>query len=136
MPHDYMSDGPWRVATGGAFHQLPKIVPRAPRRIDEFILARLAERPTDEWSVRDVAVKRRILDGHSPTDGVGWLTENGEYGDVREACGVCGTADEYAVRWPCRTVQALACLDSDHPDFNPEWSSRFDASAFSWLRSQ
>jgi hypothetical protein len=57
----------------------------------------------------DVASKRKILALHSEATGftMGY-TENFDYGRTPNACNECGTADEYAVPWPCPTLRALA----------------------------
>ena len=46
----------------------------------------------------------RIRDAHDrdPHGGMGWR-DDGDYGVYENACLVCGTADEYAVEWPCYT---------------------------------
>jgi hypothetical protein len=40
---------------------------------------------------------------HQPVDGMGFTSSG--YGSVDSACQTCGTADEYAVIWPCLTVR-------------------------------
>ena len=54
-----------------------------------------------------VAALRAVLDLHKPDkfDGQGW-TKDG-YGIITPACRTCGTADEYAVHWPCPTYRAI-----------------------------
>jgi hypothetical protein len=45
-----------------------------------------------------------------PDCGQGYLPD-GSYGYIEPACLVCGTADEYAVPWPCDTAKALGITD-------------------------
>jgi hypothetical protein len=44
-------------------------------------------------------------------EGMGYGSDDddtpGSYGTIHNVCTTCGTADEYAVRWPCPTVAAL-----------------------------
>ena len=48
----------------------------------------------------------KVLELHQPvTDGMGF-TEHG-YGGISPACSSCGTSDEYAVPYPCPTVEAI-----------------------------
>ena len=52
------------------------------------------------------AALEKVLELHQPvTDGMGF-TEHG-YGGISPACGACGTSDEYAVPYPCPTVEAI-----------------------------
>jgi hypothetical protein len=73
----------------------------------------------EDRAIRDVAVKRAILDEHSPTD---WTV----YG--KHACSRCRLSDDEAIPdghhwmlWPCPTACAVASTWSDHPDYQPEW---------------
>jgi hypothetical protein len=63
----------------------------------------------DERMLRDVAAKRAILTRHAP------VTEPGR----GTRCGWC--SDEFDVPWPCEDALSIAAIDSDHPDYNPEW---------------
>ena len=73
------------------------------------ILARIraqadAAARTDVPALLDALEK--VLELHQPvTDGMGF-TEHG-YGGISPACGACGTSDEYAVPYPCPTVEAI-----------------------------
>ncbi|MEU4256297.1 hypothetical protein AB0B42_00545 [Streptomyces fradiae] len=57
------------------------------------------------------AARDRVRALHQPTPGVGFGPDDdptpGAYGDIAQACTSCGTADEFAVRWPCPTIRAL-----------------------------
>lgn len=50
------------------------------------------------------------LDLHKRHDeGLGYGSqEPGGYGHVPDVCGECGKIDEYAEKWPCPTVRAIA----------------------------
>lgn len=65
------------------------------------ILGALAEQAED---ARD-----RVRALHQPTDGMGYDSDDhpGRYGDMTRVCTACGTSDEYAVRWPCPTIEAI-----------------------------
>ena len=66
--------------------------------------------------------KRAIVDLHSSTDQTRWYGDDDPPEDgLGIGCTTCGTADEYAVRWPCTTLCALAAPYADHPDYLPEW---------------
>lgn len=51
-----------------------------------------------------------VLDLHKRHDkGLGYGSrEEGGYGTVPDVCGECGKIDEYAQKWPCPTVRAIA----------------------------
>lgn len=51
-----------------------------------------------------------VLDLHQRRDdGLGYGSrEPGGYGHVPDVCGECGKIDEYAEKWPCPTVRAIA----------------------------
>lgn len=57
--------------------------------------------------LREVAAKRAILDHHKPIRHEG-----------RTMCHSCLGA---VLSWPCPTLQHLATVYSDHPDYRPEW---------------
>ena len=64
----------------------------------------IAAARTDVPALLDALEK--VLELHQPvTDGMGF-TEDG-YGGISPACGACGTSDEYAVPYPCPTVEAI-----------------------------
>lgn len=45
---------------------------------------------------------------HEPASEAGQgYDETGSYTYIEPCCRTCGTADEYAVRWPCNTAKAL-----------------------------
>lgn len=53
---------------------------------------------------------------HLPAEGLGYNCDaDGSYGYIAQACSACGTLDEYAVRWPCPTIQALDGLMEGRP---------------------
>jgi hypothetical protein len=58
-------------------------------------------------ALREVEAKRKILDHHKPVRHEG-----------RTVCHSCLGASTF---WPCRTLQHLAAIDSDHPDYDPAW---------------
>ena len=73
----------------------------------EFIAAARTDVPwlLEQVDRRDKALGK-VLELHQPvTDGMGF-TEHG-YGGISPACGACGTSDEYAVPYPCPTVEAI-----------------------------
>lgn len=99
--------------------------------IVEFLLARLAQdeaeinearisESPDWWepscwsrkrALAEIKAKRRIVEHHSLV----------EFADGRVVCDVCsesGTWDPY----PCRTLQMIAAVYEDHPDYNNEWA--------------
>lgn len=51
-----------------------------------------------------------VLDLHRRhNNGLGYGSrEPGGYGHVPDVCGECGKIDEYAQKWPCPTVHAIA----------------------------
>ena len=65
-----------------------------------------------ESILRRCAADRKILAMHQPVEGVGFDPDDddtpGAYGTVSSACSCCGTPDEYAARFPCGTVRAIA----------------------------
>jgi hypothetical protein len=98
----------------------------------EFISARLDETEQqareDEWVhlapgwtayiLADVDAKRRIIEMHADVEFTAdWLKEPRTF----HSCAMCGTADEYPVDWPCKTLLALTLPYADHPDFDPAW---------------
>lgn len=63
---------------------------------------------TDVKRLLDEATQalEKIAAVHSPDpDGGMGYQEGGGYGSIDPACRECGTADEYAVAWPCGTRQ-------------------------------
>lgn len=62
---------------------------------------------------RDVALAHlaSVRDLHQPVEGLGYDCDEddtpGSYGHIAQVCTECGKANEYGVRWPCPTVQAL-----------------------------
>lgn len=55
----------------------------------------------------EVAAHRRIVELHSDDDG---------------SCSCCGSAGEYDVPWPCKTVELLALPHAAHEDYRSEWA--------------
>ena len=94
---------------------LDAVVPDVPWKIQlQEFQARAAAAPTLARAVIDLTAKVELRDKaleavlalHQPvTDGMGF-TEDG-YGGISPACGACGTSDEYAVPYPCPTVEAI-----------------------------
>jgi hypothetical protein len=58
--------------------------------------------------LREVAAKRKILDHHKPVRHEG-----------RTMCHSCLGAE---ISWPCQTLQHLAVIWADHPDYDPDWA--------------
>jgi hypothetical protein len=56
--------------------------------------------------LRRVAAERELLAEHRSTHGLGYVGR--DYVGMDSVCTSCGTADEYGVPWPCRTVLLLA----------------------------
>jgi hypothetical protein len=56
--------------------------------------------------LRRVAAERELLAEHQSTSGLGYVGR--DYTEMDSVCTSCGTAGEYAVPWPCRTVLLLA----------------------------
>jgi hypothetical protein len=81
-------------------------------------------------ALREVEAGRAILRMHRPTP------PHPEFGFTYPAaarfCGYCGPGDNWQAEqepdhypdalWPCRHVRILAAIDSDHPDYRPEWA--------------
>jgi hypothetical protein len=106
----------------------------------EFVRARLDEKERADWHVydcagmdfgegcgcgvpertrREVEAGRAILDEHKPAGTFNYIDHGVQ---TSEFCAACGSGDdEYPMPWPCRTVRILATIDSDHPDYRPEW---------------
>ena len=97
---------------------LDAVVPDVPWKIQlQEFQARAAAAPTLARAVIDLTAKvermealeaalEKVLELHQPvTDGMGF-TEHG-YGGISPACSSCGTSDEYAVPYPCPTVEAI-----------------------------
>ena len=99
------TEGPWELLGDGEYVSGPGILV-APddggvtSADAEFIAAARTTVP----ALLDALEK--VLELHQPvTDGMGF-TEHG-YGGISPACGACGTSDEYAVPYPCPTVEAI-----------------------------
>ena len=102
---DAATEGPWELLGDGEYVSGPGILV-APddggvtSADAEFIAAARTTVP----ALLDALEK--VLELHQPvTDGMGF-TEHG-YGGISPACGACGTSDEYAVPYPCPTVEAI-----------------------------
>jgi len=67
--------------------------------------------------------KRAIADLHGPVEDRGW--QSGVAHDFLW-CGSCGTLDDAPVPFPCETLEALASVYADHPDYRPEWARNAD----------
>ena len=56
---------------------------------------------------------------HAPASESGQgYDENGSYTYIEPCCRTCGTADEYAVRWPCDTAKSLGMDQSEEGQAN------------------
>ena len=102
---DAATEGPWELLGDGEYVSGPGILV-APddggvtSADAEFIAAARTTVP----ALLDALEK--VLELHQPvTDGMGF-TEDG-YGGISPACSSCGTSDEYAVPYPCPTVEAI-----------------------------
>ena len=107
--------------------------------ITEFLEARIAEdeagainrvvlRAEDRRSLTmdeaervhaECAAKRVIVELHGP------LEDRGGQSGVDHGflwCGSCGTLDDAPVPFPCETLEALAAVYKDHPDYRQEWA--------------
>lgn len=66
------------------------------------------------WSRRTRSALLAVLDLHAchPDSGQGYGPDDddteGAYGYMSSVCTTCGTPGEYAIRWPCPTVRAIA----------------------------
>jgi hypothetical protein len=83
-------------------------------------LAAIRARSTSPWNVADIGEMRTgdvpalaealeaVLAKHQkhPDGGQGY-DPDGNYVEFDEVCQTCGQYDEYAVPWPCPTVQAI-----------------------------
>ena len=63
--------------------------------------------------LREVEAKRALLAIHNARDSWGHCT----------GCGVDSDGSLYMVIDDCPTLKALAAVYSDHPDFDPNWST-------------
>src|SRR5258708_2198204 len=68
--------------------------------------------PWRERVLREVAVKRKILALHACE------FVRVQQPGVRYQCSGC--SQEW---WPCQTLEALADIYSDHPDYDPAWKA-------------
>ena len=64
--------------------------------------------------------KRVIAELHGPLEDHGW--QSGANHDFLW-CGSCGTLDDAPVPFPCETLECLAAVYADHPDYRQEWAS-------------
>ena len=93
--------------------------------LTEFVLARIADdeamaSPFSRWAAESKA-KRLIGLLHSDNGESQGYMPDGSYGDHPHACLTCGTFGEYAVPWPCPTLQLLALPYAGHADYRDEW---------------
>ena len=72
-----------------------------------------------ERVLAECAAKRAILEMHGPVKDEGW--KSGEDNDFLW-CGSCGSIDDSPWPYPCGTLQALAAVYADHPDYQQEWA--------------
>lgn len=68
----------------------------------------------------ECAAKRAIVTMHGFTRDTGW--RGGEDND-HLWCTMCGSIDDAPAAWPCETLQSLAAIYSDHPDYQQEWAA-------------
>jgi hypothetical protein len=77
---------------------------------------------TPDRLLAEIAAKRAILAAHRRIVGphVDWHGGD-EPDESGAACSTCGYYSEYAVRWPCETLERLAVVYAGHPDYDEEW---------------
>ncbi|MFJ9799875.1 hypothetical protein [Streptomyces sp. NPDC101145] len=105
-----------RVLLDSAGRLVPKHIAETAQAVQDTADAALAVRDAEMQQLRTrVAELEAALDRvralHQPTPGAGFGPDDdptpGAYGHIAQACTSCGTADEFAVRWPCPTIRAL-----------------------------
>ena len=62
-------------------------------------------------ALREVEAGRRILYDHAP-----------QAKGQRTVCSRCHYGNPLGANWPCLTMESLAAVYSDHPDYRPEWA--------------
>jgi hypothetical protein len=65
-----------------------------------------------EWHERTITAQRVVVSLHKDD-----YTDTGDIDTDAEICTLCQEA------WPCRTLELLASIYSDHPDFDQAWVS-------------
>ena len=76
-----------------------------------------AQRANEVTRLRSENAAARELHEPAPEAGQGY-DENGRYTYIEPCCRTCGTADEYAVRWPCSTAKALGMTKGDNDELS------------------
>jgi hypothetical protein len=104
--------------------------------ITEFLEARIAEDEVQatkhlpslsahglgDYGLRVLAeceAKRTIAELHDSVEDRNW--QSGKDHDFLW-CGSCGTLDDAPVPYPCETLQTLAAVYKDHPDYQQDWA--------------
>jgi len=66
----------------------------------------------------ECAAKRAIIELHDALEDKGWQSGKDH---AYLWCGSCGTLDDAPVPYPCETLETLATVYRDHPDYQPGW---------------